>query len=101
MTQRAADIEALEKILEDAGTFDELSDQAIEVVKRLIEEADAIGRIHDPVVKRAVVEGLKEQANDLGQVVNKIYGRKHRDALKRYRQFMRENKLLEDEEDDD
>lgn len=94
MTNRAADIEQLEYLLNNAGSFDELSDQAIVITKRLLQEVDGLTYIQRPSQRQIAKKELVDQATDLESVLEDIKTRKHPDALKKYMEFLNQKGLL-------
>jgi len=88
-TQRAADIVDLENLLDNAGSFEELSDQAIVITRRLLNEAAGVRLLRSPTQRRAAKRGLREQADDLEHVLRKILKRRHANALEKYADYLK------------
>ncbi len=82
MDDRAEDIKELEQILDGGGSYDELSEKAIEIGRRIVGEAEQYGRANDFPEKE--FDRLFKESHDLGELIKEITRRRGKKALERY-----------------
>ncbi len=82
----ALDIKELEHLLDEAGSFDELSDKAIEIAKRIIDRVEQLDRTRHA---QDDLDALERKADDFDRVMEEIDTRRGKGALERYREWER------------
>ncbi len=83
MDNRAPDIQELEHLRSAGGSYDELSDKAIEIAERLIEEMKRLGGIKDP--PQHEVDTLNKECDAFEAVLGGIEKGRGPEALKRFK----------------
>ena len=80
----AKDIKELEEFLNEGGSFDELSDKAIEIGKRIIDRMEKLEKTRH---SQSDVDALEREADDFERVMEEIDTRRGKKALERYRDW--------------
>ncbi|MDO8521430.1 MAG: hypothetical protein Q7S52_04905 [bacterium] len=84
MTDRAADIEDLEKMLNGGGSDEDLCSRSIEIFERLAEEANRY-RYSGSGTQRNRIE---DEVRDFADVIKQIERRRHEHALDRFKEYL-------------